>query len=605
MVIELRKLGLLVGSVAALATIAIANNALASDEQTGFWNTNLAQQNVVECHNLSLKSRQATLSIYSSTQQLLASLQLSFEGRGTQHLVLNQHTAANQYGTFVISSSETGGTPGTLQCHTAVYRLAEAAMRGKAVEYAYALPAAKFITGESSGAFNSMDPEGGTNTVFNWLSIYNASGSGFSGRVEVYDLQGNLIPAQGFAFADIRSGERVDFPLGHPHGQTIGLYRIVPANPATRHAAFMVRYAPRDAGFTFALPLLAAPLNSSGFENGCHESPVFASTMDPALNWAEVINFSSTPGTATLEIYNQRGELLGSRELHLNGFGQQHIRINDFLGDRNIGLLRLRCAPGSSGRIGLESLYYGLAPQGTLEWAYAAQQASAEGQLNTVVANSVNTYLGAANWGLYINHASTGSGHDLRMLTTNGSIAAERSFFLPQSGSIAQDIHSAVGRDFVGLSFSRSLSATALYSTELLRAYPTTTGRIGYIMRTPSYSAALSSTTAYFRVQVAEQSFVMKLTDPEKITQARGILRDPSRNDRHVLGRVVATPGEYNSPWAFSLDSNSIQFFEQSVEVCDYPISLVESEIRAQGQVNLPNQIWCPWSSKIVEELVY
>ena len=212
------------------------------------------------------------------------------------------------------------------------------------------------------------------------------------------------------------------------------------------------------------------------------------------------------------------------------------------------------------------------------------------------------------NWALYVNFADVSSGHDLRLLTSTGGVAAERSFLLPRSGTLAQDIHSVVGRNFIGLSFGRSLSVNARYGTELLRAFPTTTGSIGYIMRVPSYEIPLSSTAAYFRIETDQQSFNIKLNNPEKIAQARAILADPNRLDRHILGRVreAAVNGtSYNQSWSFELDPDSVEFFELSTEICDYPLTHIENEMRASGQVNLPSQIWCPWASKLVEELVY
>jgi hypothetical protein len=67
----------------------------------------------------------------------------------------------------------------------------------------------------------------------------------------------------------------------------------------------------------------------------------------------------------------------------------------------------------------------------------------------------------------------------------------------------------------------------------------------------------------------APHTFVFKLTDPEKIQQAKDILNGKEKNQIHVTGIIVKTQAPYNPDWSFHYDPESIEFFEFSIEVCD------------------------------------
>ena len=110
--------------------------------------------------------------------------------------------------------------------------------------------------------------------------------------------------------------------------------------------------------------------------------------------------------------------------------------------------------------------------------------------------------------------------------------------------------------------------------------------------------------TAYFKVAGATEAdtFVIALTDPATIAEARTLAsgREPSK---HVTGLVVAAPAPYNAPWSFHLDPASISFAEMSIEVCDAATSYVETHLAEVGGAFLPGRRWCPWSSRVVEEI--
>jgi hypothetical protein len=110
---------------------------------------------------------------------------------------------------------------------------------------------------------------------------------------------------------------------------------------------------------------------------------------------------------------------------------------------------------------------------------------------------------------------------------------------------------------------------------------------------------------AYFAVSNGKpkESFMIKLTDPVKIAQARAIANGSERLAIHVKGKVVKGRRSYNPVWRFFLAPASITFFEASAEVCDAETSYVNANLDKVGGDFLPGGIWCPWTSKVVREL--
>ena len=116
--------------------------------------------------------------------------------------------------------------------------------------------------------------------------------------------------------------------------------------------------------------------------------------------------------------------------------------------------------------------------------------------------------------------------------------------------------------------------------------------------------SALDPGTAYFKMAGATETdtFVIALTDPAVIAEARALAsgQEPSK---HVTGVVVAEVAPYNAPWSFHLDPASISFAEMSIEVCDAATSYVEEHLAEVGGAFLPGRRWCPWSSRVIEEV--
>lgn len=128
------------------------------------------------------------------------------------------------------------------------------------------------------------------------------------------------------------------------------------------------------------------------------------------------------------------------------------------------------------------------------------------------------------------------------------------------------------------------------------RSHPISYEAVGY----PSNTA----TEAYFVFDYPPnpETFTIKLNDPQKIARAREIL---SRNQpsQHILGKVIKVPESYNPPWSYHLEPESIIFFDYAIEVCDASIIGVEQNLDAVCGSFLPGCIWCPWRSRLIEEV--
>ncbi|MBI3943210.1 MAG: calmodulin [Chloroflexi bacterium] len=116
-----------------------------------------------------------------------------------------------------------------------------------------------------------------------------------------------------------------------------------------------------------------------------------------------------------------------------------------------------------------------------------------------------------------------------------------------------------------------------------------------------------SDTAAYFKVgfPTGETSFIIKLTNPDRIQQAREILSGALNRGMHVSGLVVKSPAPYNSGWSYHLDPVSIGFFDFATEVCDANPYYIEEHLDEVCGAFLPDCRWCPWSSKLLAEVTF
>ena len=98
-----------------------------------------------------------------------------------------------------------------------------------------------------------------------------------------------------------------------------------------------------------------------------------------------------------------------------------------------------------------------------------------------------------------------------------------------------------------------------------------------------------------FKIDALPETFTFKLTDPQKIQQARDILA--TGTPKMVAGTIIKQPVYYNSPWSYHLDPKSIGFIDFAIELCDASIRFLEDN----RDTAWPD--WCPWGSRLLKEI--
>ena len=454
---------------------------------TGVWNGFQRQLNVVECSNLKDERASVNLTVSDYRGQVVGEARLDISPYGTQHVVLNQYPGiVDNYGTYRLAA--VSGSAPVLSCYTVFYRSKPDGDSEK-LEYAFCSPVSEALRGTSYGVFNSMNPDPANPLpVFNWLSIVNPSQDSFSGQIEVYDNQGSL--QEQIAVTDLASGDRRDFALGHPSGQTTGQYRIIPDRPDMRYSAFVSRYSRKSAEeFNFGFVLQAAkPFSRS--------APVPASSMGPAINWAEIANVSDSLRDVTLEVYSRNRELLHSEAVSIAPHSLHHVYLNQHIGEENVGFFSVLAADGDAdGALLVSSLFYGRSPEGSeIGWAYASQaegiSQGAESARKGEIVFPVNTFKDAANWLKLFNAGTAAIPLDIALYGADGAELATRFAAVELNGSLDLPVHEETGPDFVGLIVVSPRNALAPYTAEMIRVVG-----VEAPARTASGSSLLRGTT--------------------------------------------------------------------------------------------------------------
>jgi hypothetical protein len=102
-----------------------------------------------------------------------------------------------------------------------------------------------------------------------------------------------------------------------------------------------------------------------------------------------------------------------------------------------------------------------------------------------------------------------------------------------------------------------------------------------------------SGVYATFRVARSE-IFHAWITDSEGIDQAVALWQGVSRA-RIPAGLLICESVEWNCPWSWHLDPDSIRFAEFAIEICDGTPSYVEANCGSFGPY------YCPWSAELIE----
>ena len=476
---------------------------------TGSWNGFLNQLNVVECSNFSSANVSLKLNVFDFRNQLLGTQTSTLTALGSLHIVLNEFSIEDSYGTYKLELLSNQHAAGAIVCQTAIYRFSSGS--DKQVSYAYVLPVSNPQKGETAGLFNSFNPANENNAVLNWLSIENRSNEQtFSAEIQLYAVNGDLL--ENISINNLAAGGRRDLALGHNNqennGQVLGMYRIVPSNMED-YQAYLTRFMPKGMeDFQFAFPLLAQQAR-------CASEQIFLSTMGPANNWIEIGNSSHQTSQLRLRIFQNQGAIVHEQEMEIAPFSQFHLLANQFLGDNNLGSAEISCLDLNS-KIIVNSIYYGRqnSESSAIEWAYGAQAQLLSSAAEQQLAAPLNSFLKMSNWFKTSTNREEPTPATLELLLSSGELVNSRTFTLQSPETLDVAIHTLFPADSIGGARWISSEQNSEIFGELLRVFPGSNSSIGYIMRVP---AAPINNTA---VQVELQQVANGLIGPTAVVSA-------------------------------------------------------------------------------------
>lgn len=407
--------------------------------KSGVWNGFNDHQIVVECYNSSDKKEDLSITPKDPLNIELGTEIFSIPPHGTSHLLLNKFSIVNNYGSFELAGSS--GDSSHISCNTITYRMDS----DGDVQYATSMTVGETVKGRMGGVYNSMSPDSGP-AVYNWLSVIKPGEGQFAANVIVRDQEGKEIPQHNFRIENLNQGQRLDTALGHPWGQVVGTYEIIPDDPDAEYMAFLSRYSEVAPGeYNFSMILLA----SKGYADS---GIVPASTMGPAINWGEISNISAFATNVLIEIFNRDGQIIHSEEKTIDSYSQYHVYLNQYIGELNVGYFRVHALNNKEASLIVQSLYYGHEADDSKHIAWAYNSSAAGGEFVNTASFSINTNLKAPNWlKVFRENSSTPMSLLLELYDSAGNLVLlgekEKLSFL---GSSDFPVHELVGPDFVG-----------------------------------------------------------------------------------------------------------------------------------------------------------
>ena len=92
--------------------------------------------------------------------------------------------------------------------------------------------------------------------------------------------------------------------------------------------------------------------------------------------------------------------------------------------------------------------------------------------------------------------------------------------------------------------------------------------------------------------KVVDETYKVELTTPELIQHAKDLLagKDVSAIPN---GKVVRDDAGVNKPWSWHIDPATLEFADQTTEVCDGLPSYVEDQ-------TVTSDYYCPWSAHVI-----
>ena len=500
----------------------------------GPFNGYLSQLNAAEIQNLNTSSSaELHISLIRNSGETIGERNISIPAGGAYHLIANDFVdssgrgIADSYGLIKIESLS--GSP-EISASTVFYKLHSGS---QTPEFAFIIPFRNPQQGTVYGMYNSINPgQGGA--VANYISIANPGTSAFAGTLQLYQQDGSEGQSTRF---NIAPSARLDFGAGQPL-QITGTFAIIPDNQSQDFTSFSARYGAHDSAtydFGFSLATHAG---------SCNET-LPASTMGySTLNWLEIGNMATSSKQVTVEVRNRSGELLHSGAMLIPARGQGNFFVNEHLGERNVGSVKVLCTNGDP--ILAQSAFYSHAAAGSplVSAAYVSQAIGlSAASTGDNLAIPVNTNLGdhgAANWLKVSNEGASAGNVDIQVRDLAGAVAYQTALPIAARGSFDFDVHSHVPTGFSGTVTIGSASTGVSLRGEVVRVFLDGAGEIAKVVPTPPTLVlnSVSSDSDFAGDSQSIRPYRRVLTR----TEAQHMLNNAALGDNAVLQGFADSP---------------------------------------------------------------
>jgi hypothetical protein len=98
------------------------------------------------------------------------------------------------------------------------------------------------------------------------------------------------------------------------------------------------------------------------------------------------------------------------------------------------------------------------------------------------------------------------------------------------------------------------------------------------------------------------EHFVVRIVDPVMIEEARAEL-EKEKGFKIISGTIEKTVVDWNPGWSYHFIPDTIFFGDFFIEVCDASATYIEENLAEAGGAFLPRLQWCPWGTRVLEEI--
>jgi len=104
--------------------------------------------------------------------------------------------------------------------------------------------------------------------------------------------------------------------------------------------------------------------------------------------------------------------------------------------------------------------------------------------------------------------------------------------------------------------------------------------------------APAGPTVATFEV-AGQGTYKIELATPELIQHVKDLKSGATEDGRIPVGTIVRDDPGVNAPWSWHIDPATLEFADQTIEICDGLPEYVED-------MTLTSDVYCPWSAEVI-----